>query len=140
MSKTITDEIDFQQQNRIRTQNDEFDFQQQQQRARTQVFPGNKRSRLEVAIHRPVTSMAIVSTAVTTTTTSTPSTSEDMSQNRSMSYYEVPNQRNTVTVTPSYLQQQQEQPPALPPVPPPGNPLRFYTQINAPRTSQSRII
>ena len=61
-------------------------------------------------------------------------TSEDRSQPRSMSYYEVPTHRNTITTT---------RPPALPPMPPPQdlNAFRSYSQIDrSPTTAQSRLI
>lgn len=79
--------------------------------------PGNKRSRLDVTIGQPAVGVK------------DNTTSEDRSQPRSMSYYEVPNtQRYTVHTAP-----------ALPPVPPPQDPrFRSYSQID--RSHQSRIV
>ena len=81
---------------------------------------GNKRSQLEVKIGgRTPTEIA----------DATPS--EDRSQPRSMSYYEVPNtQRFTVASTPV----------GLPPPPPPNQDVgrRAYSQID--RSMQSRLI
>ena len=115
MNTILSDEVD-----------DGMDFENQRIIAAPQVFPGNKRSRLDVEITRPVTSMAV--TGVTSVTSS-----EELSQNRSMSYYEVPTHRNTIAYPPP--------PPntSLPPIPQPGNQRRFYSTVTAP-SSQSRLV
>jgi hypothetical protein len=57
-------------------------------------------------------------------------TSEEFSQPRSMSYYEVPTHRNTISA----------RPPALPPVPPPSQGFPYSQIDRSPTTMQSRLI
>ena len=94
-------------------------------------FPGNKRSRLDVTIGHPGPAEHFQINPVENHNieANNNTTSEDFSQPRSMSYYEVPTHRNTIST----------RPPALPPVPPPqGFP---YSQIDrSPTTMQSRLI
>ena len=114
----ISDEQDEQSQQRPR---------QHQHKQAAVPFPGNKRSRLDVTIGHPGPAEHFQINPQIEANNNT--TSEEFSQPRSMSYYEVPTHRNTISARPT----------ALPSVlPSQGFP---YSQIErSPSTMQSRLI
>ena len=91
-------------------------------------FPGNKRSRLDVTIGHPGPAEHFQINPQIEANNNT--TSEEFSQPRSMSYYEVPTHRNTISA----------RPPALPPVPPPSQGFPYSQIDRSPTTMQSRLI
>jgi len=112
---------------------DEQDEQSQQRPRQHQhpaavPFPGNKRSRLDVTIGHPGPAEHFQINPQIEANNNT--TSEEFSQPRSMSYYEVPTHRNTISA----------RPPALPPVPPPSQGFPYSQIDRSPTTMQSRLI